>query len=448
MIPSRKILSGAAVRLLAVFGSLFALGSGPARANPYELFGFTPRSIAMSGASVAAGDDLSSIFYNPAGMIGHTKTEFGIGFNDTIINLNISRAPGSTSSIAPSTSDNAPRFELALIFPLGGAIFKDRVAIGLTLGHPFGALLRMQTVDQSHPQFYMYQSKPQRFVVASSLAVKIVDGLSIGVGAQVIAEQIATVDFSIDLAARRFNSRDINVALNTQIKPIVGILVEPTDWIKIGLSWRDESVLYYTQPTTIDLGSIGKLVLNVAGYAQYWPHVFSLGTTIKATNRLLLSLQLDYLLWSSAPNDQVYVQISPSGAVLDGLGLSSILGFSANDAPMAFSNIFVPRVGLEYVATDWLTIRGGAYVRPAVTPDQVGATNYLDNFTENFSAGATATFQDPLRVFTEPVHFDLGMALMVANSRDTVKAQAIDPTGNYSYGGTLFSFGAMLRYLY
>jgi len=438
--------------LSAALLALIVLAARSASANPYELFGFTPRAIGLSDAVVAVPDDLSAIFYNPAAMVGHTKTEFGLGFEDTLSNLYINRAPGTASqpasTIDSSMPDNVPRIEFGLIFPLGGAVLKDRVAIGFTFGTPLGSLIKVQTVDQSKPQFYMYQSKPQRFAAALSAGIKIVDGLSIGIGAQVIAEQIASVDFAIDLAARRFDARNIDVALNTEIKPFVGILVQPNDWISIGFSWRDESELYYTQPTTLDLGDIGKLVLNVAGYAQYWPHVFSLGTSLKPTSRLLLSFQLDYLLWSSAPNDQVYVQISPSGPVLDGLGLSSILGFSSNDAPMGFQNIFIPRVGIEYVATDWLAVRGGAYVRPAITPDQTGTTNYLDNFTENFSAGATLKFEDPLHIFTEAVHLDLSMALMVANERDTVKSQAIDATGNYSYGGTLFSFGAMLRYLY
>ena len=67
-------------------------------------------------------------------------------------------------------------------------------------------------------------------------------------------------------------------------------------------------------------------------------------------------------------------------------------------------------------------MRGGAYVRPAITPDQTGTTNYLDNFTENFSAGATFSFDDPLRVFTEPVHFDISAGLLVANERDVTKS--------------------------
>lgn len=430
--------------LLLALISLWPISS---RANPYELFGFTPRESGLSGSQGATAGDLGSIFYNPAGMIGHTKTEFGLGVQDSIMNLHIDRAQANPT-IPNGYQDDVPRVEFALIFPLGGAVMKDHVVVGFTFGTPIGSLIRVQTVDQSKPQFYMYQSKPQRFAAAGSIAIKIIDGLSIGVGAQVIAEQIASVDFSVDLAARRFNSRDINVELNTKIKPMAGVLVEPCDWLKIGFSWRDESELYYTQPTTLDLGDIGKLVLNVAGYAQYWPHVFSLGTTVKPTKRLSVAFQLDYLLWSKAPNDQVYVQIAPTGPVLDGLGLSTVLGFGANDARMGFSNIIVPRLGLEYAATEWLTVRGGAYVRPPVTPDQTGSTNYLDNFTENFSAGATIKFDDPLRVFTEPVHFDLGAALLVANDRQTLKAQAVDATGNYSYGGTIFSFGAMLRYLY
>ena len=52
-----------------------------------------------------------------------------------------------------------------------------------------------------------------------------------------------------------------------------------------------------------------------------------------------------------------------------------------------------------------------------------------------------------LQVFSEPVHFDLGGQVIIANERSDRK-QAADPTGSSTWGGTLFSFSAMLRYLY
>ena len=433
--------------LAAAAAAAAALAPLPARANPYEQFGFTPRSIGLASANVALGDDLAGSFYNPAGMLGHTKTEFGLGLDYTRMMLHIDRSsPGS--KVTNGFTDDVPRGELALIFPLGGALFKDRVVIGLNLGHPLGSLVRVQTIDQSRPQFYMYQSKPQRFATSASVGIKILDGLSVGVGAQVIAEQIGRVKFQIDLAAKKFVSREITVELNTVPEPLAGILVEPADWLKIGFSWRKEAQLYYEQPTDLNLGDIGDLKLDVRGIAQYWPHVFSLGATVKPGKRWMVSLQADYLLWNKAPRDQVYVAINPSGAVLSGLGLDSVLAFGATDAPPGFVNILIPRVGVEWAVNDWVTLRCGVSARPPITPDQVGTTNYLDNFTETFSAGLTFKFIDPLRVFTDPVSFDLGAALMIANERQTTKSQAIDATGDQAYGGSLFSVSAMLRYLY
>ena len=219
------------------------------------------------------------------------------------------------------------RGELALIFPMGG-LLKDYVVLGLTLGHPIGSLITVQTMDQSRPQFYMYQSKPERFAASTTLGIKIINGLSIGVGAQVIAEQVGSVKFQVDVAAKRFVSRDINIELNTKPKPMASLLIEPTDSLRIGFSWRQEASLYYEQPTSLDLGDIGAINLDVKGTAQFWPHVFSLGVAYKA-KKWMATAQVDYLLWSRAPNDQVFVAISPSGPVLDGLGLSDILGFGA-----------------------------------------------------------------------------------------------------------------------
>jgi long-subunit fatty acid transport protein len=422
-------------RVLAALLSVAAA----ARANPFELYGFTPRATGMAGAMTAVGDDLGSSFYNPAALLGHTRTELGLGFADTISNLWIK---GSPAGSAASQVERAPRFEGGVIFPLGGKLLKDRVVIGIGGGHPIGSLVRVQTVDEAHPQFYMYQSKAQRFALDAAVGVRIVEGLSLGVGVQIIAEQIGRVSFALDLASRQFRARDITVDLNTVPTPTAGILLEPSDRIKIGFSWRKEAQLYYAQPTSIDLGDLGTLRLDVDGLAQYWPHVFSLGVSIKLA-RLLVALQADYLLWANAPNDQVHVKVTPGGKVLQTLGLDALLSMESADARMGFSNVLVPHLALEYLFGPALTLRAGASVRPSVVPDQNGISNYLDNFSECLAAGATISFSDPLQVFTDPVHLDLGGQVIIANPRSGRKQAA-----GARWGGTLFSFSAMLRYLY
>ena len=415
-------------------------------ANPFELYGFTPRAMGMGGAMTGIGDDLGASFYNPAALLGHTRTEFGIGFADTISNLTVTRT-SSTSAIKTSDVERTPRFELGLIFPLGGNLLKDRVVIGIGGGHPLGSLVRVQTVDESRPQFYMYQSKAQRFALNTAIGIKIVNGLSVGAGVEITAEQIGSVNFALDVASRQFIARDIKVDLNTVPTPTAGILIEPSDGVKIGLSWRKESQLYYAQPTNIGLGDLGSLNLDVEGYAQYWPHVFSGAVSMKVTPKLLVTAQADYYVWSRAPNDQVHVKVTPSGAVMQALGLDSLLTVDSADAKMGFANILIPHLAAEYTATDWLTVRMGGWIRPPVTPEQSGPTNYLDNFTESVAAGATFKFTDPLQVFTEPVAFDVGAQFIIANERSDRK-QTADPTGSATWGGSLVSFAAMLRYLY
>jgi long-subunit fatty acid transport protein len=453
MTSPRHLLRLAGAAATALWAALLAvsLAAPAARANPYELFGFTPRAIGLAQSNVALGDDLSASFYNPAGMLGHTKTEFGFGLTDSVTSLTVTRSkllPTPGYNLTTATSDNAPRMELALIFPLGGEVLKDRVVLGLNLGHPLGSLVRVQTLDQARPQFYMYQSKAQRFATSASIGVKIVDGLSIGAGFQVIAQQIGKVAFTLDLAAKKFTSREITVELDTIPEPIVGILVEPTDWLKVGFSWRKEASLYYEQPTDINLGALGDLQLDVRGTAQFWPHVFSLGVAARPNPQWTVTLQVDYLLWSRAPRDQAYVAVSPTGTVISGLGFDGVLSFAAADAKPGFVNILIPRVGFEWSPSEWMTARGGFSIRPPVTPDQVGTTNYLDNFTETIAGGATMRFLDPLKVFTDPVSLDVGGSVQIANPRTQNKSNPGDLTGSAEFGGVIVTLGAMLRYQY
>src|SRR5438128_12159085 len=82
-----------------------------ARANPFELFGFTPRGIGLGGAMVGLSDDLAGSFYNPAGIIGHTKSEFGIGFANSIPSLHVNRGKAGGTAPTPSDAAAAPRCE-------------------------------------------------------------------------------------------------------------------------------------------------------------------------------------------------------------------------------------------------------------------------------------------------------------------------------------------------
>jgi len=124
-----------------------------------------------------------------------------------------------------------------------------------------------------------------------------------------------------------------------------------------------------------------------------------------------------------------------------------LLTVNSSDAKMGFANILVPHLAVEWEAADWLTLRAGGWIRPAVTLDQAGITNYLDNFSESVAGGATFRFSDPLEVFSEKVALDLGAQAIFANPR-TDRKQAVDPTGSATYGGMLISFAAMVRYLY
>src|SRR2546430_7346288 len=59
--------------------------------------------------------------------LGHSKSEFGFGFANSIPSLHVNRS--KVGGTAPITSDaeNAPRFEAGIIFPLGGRSEERRV---------------------------------------------------------------------------------------------------------------------------------------------------------------------------------------------------------------------------------------------------------------------------------------------------------------------------------
>lgn len=418
----------------------------PARASIFDDVGIGGRDAAMAGAVTADDTDYTAAFYNPAMLVLPTKVGFGFG------GVGIKNFSSVTSNDPTKTLDctycEAPfgsGFHLGLLFPLGGKV-KNHVAIGALVYKPSFRLVHVSGQDPSRPTWYRYQSE-DRFIAFFGAGIKIVDGLTIGVGIQVLADLVgngATV--STDLFNKTFETREIDSYLANTLSPTAGIYWAPDPTFQLGFSFRGERSLYFEVPAVVDLSGVATLAFKLHGYTHYSPHSFTLGAAWKPDPDLTLTADLQYLLWSRAPTPYVQVEINVSGDVLKALGLDQALAMASKDLPPAFQNTFVAKAGIEYTAAEGFFLRGGAFFRPTMVPRQdVSETNLLDSTTIGVTGGFGLQFMDPLEIFQEPITLDLALQGAYLLPR-TANKPSTDPLPPYSYQSVLLSGALDLRY--
>jgi long-subunit fatty acid transport protein len=136
-----------------------------------------------------------------------------------------------------------------------------------------------------------------------------------------------------------------------------------------------------------------------------------------------------------------------SSDVLSALGADQRFDARSPNTPPGFVNTLEPHVGLEWYVVPRLAIRLGYSFRPTPVPLQNGDTNILDGDTHSFSAGLGFSFDDPLEIFTKPVHIDLAYQLLLIPDRRADKGSdsALPP---YVYSGHVNNVTAAVRYVF
>lgn len=399
--------------------------------SPLDLFGFTPRGTALAGA-LTAGDGQAAAFYNPAAMFSEQKTSLALGLGDTIPALHIKRDL-ATSSVESAMPEAAPSLQLGAIVPV-----HDRVRVGAALSFPTNRLLRLENLDSSRPQFLLYQSKPQRFSVNVNASVRVLPWLAVGGGIGVGQSESGAYRFGLDVPDRLVTVREAHVDATFAPSYALGAVAQLSPSWRVGFVWRSEEAIRTDVPTIFELQSLGTLQIQTAGTALYYPHVLSVGAAYSGSVRVFA--QLDAQLWSSAPSEEVQFAILPTGQVLTDTGLADLLGYDEPARTAGFKTVVVPRAGVEFEGPAATTLRAGAAFKPAVTPDQIALTSYLDNPTLQLGFGASRE--------VGPVSVDAAVGATVLLERTMTKASASNPTGNASFGGTLWTASAMVRYAY
>jgi len=431
----------------AALGAALVSLSPQAVAGSFDIFGHTPRDIGMGGAMTAAVVGYSALYYNPAALTAERTHSLAGGLQLSVPALFVERGDPSAQP-ATVMPDVHAGLSVGWVKPIGG-VFDDRLAVGLSVSLPVNRLLRLQGLDPAAPQFSMYQNLQDKLLIYAGVAYAPLDWLSIGVGTQILADLNGAVKLDLDLLGGLFQRRDLDVVLSPTASPIVGVHVRPPlgkdgGQLQFGFTYRGENSLDFRLPVLVTAGDALALDIAVAQTVLWTPHQFALGMAFTLDDPALTFVaDLTLALWSRAPDPSPRLSVDIGGALVEAFGLENALDLSTRTSPIRLgaSDTLTVRVGAEWHAARWLTLRSGYFFRPTPLPRQTGATAYLDNEAHVVSLGVGFSFENPIQDRPSVVDIDVAVQGTFLPRRVALREGGV-PGGSLAHGGSYWHFSA------
>jgi len=378
--------------LLALAGTGAAHGSG--LAIPEQ----GAAALSMSAAMTARSQDLSAIFYNPAGLDYVEGTEGYLGITPIL--------PAHTFLAGGNSLDAESQIFLPPQLYVARRMSKSMVA-GLGVFAPFG--LGTDWEKTWNGRYTATNAAVQCFHLNPTLAYQISDKITLGVGASyvystAVIEKMADAGLQLFGAQRQFDAA--MQAANPAHIPIanpalvanptydsafkldgsgsgfgfnLGLMVRPMPGLQLGASYRAATELEYDGDATFKHSTATVTLPNpgAPGTTMTVPANAALAARMPAKQNGTATLNLPWML-----NLGAMYEISPrwdASVDLDLVGWSVYEELAVDfedDLPLDkqvieknWENTFVGRLGTSYDATDALTVRGGVLYDQSPVPD-------------------------------------------------------------------------------
>ncbi|MDC3378903.1 outer membrane protein transport protein [Planctomycetota bacterium] len=426
------------------------LAPAVAHADNFEEFGFGARAQGMGGAQTAVADDGSATYYNPGGLVlsKDLKLTFGLSFADYQLKFDSQRG-GALDDAAERISDlSAFTLGISATIPID---IPDRLAIGIGLFLPTRGIIKIDAkAVTNEPEFFRYGSRHDRIHILASLAVKVTDWLSFGAGASVLTDAAGGTTLSAGLATPVDPS--FKIGLEPDAGAVVGVRLAPTEWLAFGLTYRSEVSLELEFDAVANLQGIN-VPLNLQSISFFSPHQIQFGAAFYASEALLLTFDFSWVNWSAYDDPFLRVETGvPTATAQQDFDLDDVVS---------------PKLGVEFMAMDWLALRGGYWFRNSAVPDQDNElTNLADGSKHVLTLGVGMKFgQSPPPAETDgeaEESAEGGEAQTFGQAVDRAKVDvdlffqyhfhpevsvtrpATDAIGSWDAGGSIVNFGIQI----
>jgi long-chain fatty acid transport protein len=376
------------VAQLALSLSVFVLaGSAQAGGLYVSTFGTSSMGAASAGANAVA-EDASTVFHNPAGMTRLDDHQVSVGL-----------APGFSmvEFDADAQTEGGDGGDQGGFLPVTSSQYvhklSERWRLGLSLFSISGASLDPNNGWAG--RFEMTKVSLLTLTLQPTVAVRLTDWLSVGGG---VAITYGRMDMKVRADRDPLEPTiELKNLEDWQVAPAVGVLLEPTDDLRLGVLYQGETDFNFKGRIDIPIGvepalDLGFPLAQAVRTSLFW----------EASDRFDLLASGGWEDWSSAKNLPVSVK----------RGSASV--------PLNFRDTWYVAAGVHYHLNDAWTLQSGLRYDKSALKDRDRTAVLPVDRVWTFGVGGLYDWSESLRIGLNFVWADLGTAPL---NNDSVKGK-------------------------
>ncbi len=421
------------MRNFVIYLLVFSTGIS-AFANQFSFEGYDTESAAVLNSNVVYGKSVGALYSNPA-LIGGLKNYISVNFNLNIPSLKINLMDKPVHSDVPisiydsnvgnlkNNFKTLPTVELmnnrvdtivnnstafigiGLAYDFDIPRFQLAGIIQLPVSFPEAAVISTHYNDEREAIFsnklYFTRFGQWEKIAAGIAGVSydILPQLTLGLSAQItITTKTHLAIYIPDASVQDYSLANADANISTGIRPIIGMVLRPIDWLSFGLVFRNESwvevagtgeLLLWNYHEADPYKTIPKrAVQNFPLAIAYEPREYEAGIGIKLLrfNLQIAIMYQEWPLYRDQHNKHPYLVENPMD--------------NTSEEKFHFSGTFNYRGSLDWDYSDNKSVQCGFAFYPTPVPAQIGRTNYVDNDLFAFSIGHRNNFKFFERDFT------------------------------------------------
>lgn len=341
--------------------------SGSLLAGGFQINEHGSKAMAMGGAFTALANDPSSLYFNSAAITRLGGMQFQLG--STLI------SPSSSfRGISPAVDETKMVSQLFTpIHVYWTYQVTNDLYVGFGLNNPFG--LGTKWDENWVGRFISVEADLKTFSFNPTVAYKVLDNLSVGVGLQYnIAMVLLTRKIGFTQTAKEA-TLEMEGSDNGAIGYTAGLLYEPFDNLALGFQLRSQ-VDYEFEGTAKTTGHPAALDSRVpkgnikAVFSS--PMQYTLGVAYKPMYGLTVTADYQSVAWSSYD----YLKVDFDDAALTDIS-----------SPRLYEDTYILRFGAEYLYSKDLALRCGFLIDNTPVTDERVDPSLPDSDRLGFSAG-------------------------------------------------------------
>jgi len=415
-------------------------------ANGLSLNIIGTKALGMGGAFIGLADDPSAIYWNPAGLSGQ---ENGFIFSITDIIPMSSYEYANPSMLIDIDTEAEPNHNIApnLFFNYN----MDKLSLGFGVYVPAGLGVEWKGEDLlgfNGPEVIPtdfgnvnnpFASKKLEWMsklgvvdISPALSYQISDKFSIGLAANIYYGMLE-LKRGVDMFTL-FNPESFGVPtmgedgmIDTQsevdvtgigIGGALGLMYKASEKFSLGLSFRTPNKIKFEGDGVFEIQNIDKFDVEVDLEYPVW---IGGGIAYLPTDRFTITADAQYSQWSSLDIVKVKLMLP------DAMG-----GETEDEMVLNWEDAVQMRLGLEYMATECLALRGGFYIDPAPAPDET--------LTILFPSGNYSVITGGAGYFKDKFSVELSLEYLIGSERD-IDAEEHNMPGIHDIDIFAFSLG-------